>query len=637
MLSPETIQEVRDRVKVAEVVGDRVKLQRKGRSLAGLCPFHKEKSPSFHVNEERGFYYCFGCHASGDSIKFVQETEGLGFSEAIRELALRYGVEIVETRDRVDRQKDEAARRLRDDLLQCNEVAAQFFEQSLFQHPLGHWAREELERRGLEFSHHADAASDPMQLALRAFRVGYAPYSWNALAEHLRDAGANLKAAESVGLVAPRKQGAGFYDRFRHRLMFAVVDLRGKVVAFSGRALGEPDQAQLSRLGISALGTSSDTTVAKYMNSPESGIYKKREIVFGLFQARDAVRQQDECVVVEGNFDVLSLHARGLQNVVAPLGTAFTREQAAQIRRYSAKVTVLFDPDTAGVRASIAAREPAREEGLIARVAQLPKGEDPDEFVRTRGPDALKGCLRNAKGMLEFLIDQTLETGGGTDAQALGRKIAEVTELIRQEPDATVRALAQAHADSVAARLGIHDTKSVAALSRAIRAAARGETQPERRSVAPESARSKAGPRAVEESILGALVEYPMLLDEPTVVRMLAHASGELALAISVLRQHQHDLPNNLPRFPKTFGDVVARHMAAPETSQQEIAREVLLENLHRLERLDGKRSKAETVELLRRAAESGDIDAELQLLSQLSEQRRERERLRAEIEKENQ
>lgn len=622
MLAQETIQAVRERVSVAAVVGERLKLERRGRSLVGLCPFHKEKTPSFHVNEERGFYHCFGCHASGDAIKFVQETEGLGFTDAVRELAQKYGIEVVETRGAEDRARQEAATRKRNELLDTVELAARYFEQALWEHPLGHHAREELARRGLD-------AVQSSPGALAAFRVGYAPHGWDTLATELRRTGANLQAAEAVGLLGARKQGSGHYDRFRHRLMFAVIDLRGKVVAFSGRALDPPDGGELARLGLPALGDSGEAA-AKYLNSPESSVYKKRETVFGLFQARDAVRRANECVLVEGNFDVVSLHARGIENVVAPLGTAFTREQATQIRRYAGNVTLLFDGDSAGLRATRAAREPCKEEGLVPRVARLPQGTDPDDFVRTRGAEGLQTCLRNASGMLEFLIEDTLTTEfHEADAEARGRKVAEVVELIRAEQDPTVRALAQSYADTVAQRLGIRDVDGLRALSRAIRGAARSSVSAEPTlPPPPERARSRGSVAAIEAAVLGVLVEYPALLQDADVQVALGQVEGSLALAIVALQRHQHELVEALDRFGP-LSSVVARHLAAPEIGDETLARELLLENLHRLSRLSARRGKDDALTELRRAAQSGDVEAELRLLTELQDAARERERQR--------
>src|SRR4051812_21526952 len=295
MIGQETIDRVRRETKLVELVGETVKLQRRGRSFTGLCPFHKEKTPSFHVNAERGFYHCFGCHASGDAFKFVQETEGLDFVEAVRSLAERAGIDVIENETDAERKQQAEAKQRQKELYDLNDRAAEYFERMLREHPLSEAARAELARRGLV----PTSPTDEMADALQAFRIGYAPYGWDGLARFLRESGLSAKAAETVGLLAPRKNGPGHYDRFRHRLMFAVIDVQGHVVAFSGRALDEPTADDLRAAGVESMGSGgSGEAPAKYVNSPESPVYRKREAVFGLYQSRQALRGGDPCLVV---------------------------------------------------------------------------------------------------------------------------------------------------------------------------------------------------------------------------------------------------------------------------------------------------------------------------------------------------
>lgn len=615
VLSEETIQQVRTQSNIVKVVGERVKLQRAGRSHKGLCPFHQEKTPSFHVNEERNFYHCFGCHAHGDSIRFVQETEGLSFVEAVTDLARRFGVEIVETRSDGERRREQAVRREQDELYSVSETAAQYFERCLTEHPLASLARDELERRGLRPQDDAAVAE-----TLRAFRIGYAPYGWDGLTAALRRSGLSHVAGEKVGLLAPRRNGPGHYDRFRHRLMFAVMDLRGRVIAFSGRSLPEPEAELLTRHGIAPVGSGGDEP-AKYINSPESPIYKKREAVFGLYQARDQVRRLDRCVLVEGNFDVVSLHARGIGNVVAPLGTAFTREQAGLVKRYTQNVTLLFDADGAGRRATAAAREPCQQEGLLARVATLPDGTDPDDLVRERGAEALNAIVKGAKGMLEYLIASALEGGiSADDPESQGRKIQEVLELIKSEDDPTVRALARAHADTIAARLGIADVRSMSALQAAVRQATAPRSSDASRggrAKAPEQARSHSRYDAIEATVLGALTEYPELLQHADVQAMLPYATGPLALAVAQLSRAV-SVSDELERFAVEARAVVARHLAAPEYDDAATALRVLLDNLNKLEVREHKRLKLHLDEELRQARSLGDHERQDEILREL-------------------
>jgi DNA primase len=631
VISHETIEAVRHRANIIAIIGERVRLERRGQSHIGLCPFHKEKSPSFHVNAERGFYYCFGCQATGNVISFIQQLDGLTFPEAVRELAERAGVEVQETGSTIDRQQETEARRRRDELYVAGSLAAEYFERCLREHPLGHLARAELSRRQLDAEHATGAAE-----ALAAFRVGYAPYGWDGLARHLRDASFNLRAAEAVGLLGERRSGDGHYDRFRHRLMFAVMDLQGRVIAFSGRSLAEPSPEELAAAGIPAPRPTPGKVAeppAKYYNSPESPIYRKREAVFGLFQARQFVRENDRCVVVEGNFDVVSLHARGIKHVVAPLGTAFTAEQASQIKRYTTNVTFLFDGDAAGGRATRAAREPCQKQGLLARVAQPPQGLDPDEIVRQGGREAIDRILAGSRALLEYLIDTALQSGFSTDdAVARAAKVREVGELIAAEEDPAVRSMAERHADDVAGRLGIvagEDIKGFRAIRSAVLGAARGpgaSAAPAPRAATPEQARSPSRVDQIKFQVLGAALEFPALLGEPNVAELLEVAEGDLGVGLKVIQElsaQGRDLASVaadpaafIGEFPESLRAQVSMRLAVPELTKAEAARSVLVENLWKLRRLHQRRERASVVEELRHAAATGDLETELSLLS---------------------
>ncbi len=643
-----------------------MRLERRGQSHLGLCPFHKEKSPSFHVNAEKGFFYCFGCQAGGNVISFVQQVDGLTFPEAVRELAERAGIEVQETGSDAERQQEAEARRRRDELYVAGSLAAEYFERCLREHPFAGLAQAELRRRQLT-QELADGTND----ALAAFRVGYAPYGWDGLVRHLREARFNLRAAEAVGLLGERKSGDGHYDRFRHRLMFAVMDLQGRIVAFSGRSLEEPSPEELARAGIAPPQKPAEPP-AKYYNSPESPIYRKREAVFGLFQARQAVREQDRCVVVEGNFDVVSLHARGIKHVVAPLGTAFTGEQAAQIKRYTSNVTLLFDGDGAGQRATHSAREPCQKQGLQARVAQLPKGADPDDLVRKGGKEAIERVLAGSRPLLEYLIDTALQGGFATD-DSVGRaaKLREVEELILAEEDPAVKAMAERFADEVAGRLGIlagEDIRSFRAIRAAVSGAARavagggsgaapagggapgqrgatGQWAPRaagapapQRAAPPEQARSPMRVDLIRNQVLGAALEFPALMADAEVASLLDVVDGDLALGLAVigslaaegwsLASAAADPPAFMARFPEALRPQAAMRLVAPELKSHEAARGVLIDNLSKLRRLQQRRERAGVVEELRRAAATGDLDAELNLLRQQMARARARHKL---------
>jgi DNA primase len=633
MIGQETIDRVRRETKIVELVGETVKLQRRGRSFTGLCPFHKEKTPSFHVNAERGFYHCFGCHASGDAIKFVQETEGLDFVEAVRSLAERAGIDVVDNESDAERQQQAEARRRQQELYDLNDRAAEYFERMLREHPLSALARAELDRRGLTPSKPTDEMAD----ALQAFRLGYAPYGWDGLVRFLKESGLSARAAETVGLVAPRKTGSGHYDRFRHRLMFAVIDVNGRVVAFSGRALPEPSAEELRQSEIEAMGAASEAP-AKYVNSPESPIYRKREAVFGLYQSRQALRGGDPCLVVEGNFDVVSLHARGIRSVVAPLGTAFTVEQARQIRRFTTDVVLMFDGDSAGKRATNASREPCQQAELTAKVVSLPAGKDPDDFVRERGPEGIVHLLKHSRGILEYLIDLALSEEllhAGVEVRA--KSVQFVTKLIAAEKEPTLRELAETFADGlVAARLKIHqdnadEVRTLKALTRALQARpvnARGPSMP----ASPYRARSPNRLDEVPKLILGAILDFPELIEDPAADLAAGVLENDWALAFAALRQHiqggRLENPQDvLAKLSPPIHPFALARLAAPRHERLEDARTELVDNVKKLRSLELKREKSDVTEELEEMQRLGDSKQEDALLQQLFEKARARNR----------
>lgn len=620
LISEETIRLVRDRTDIQAVVGETVKLTRRGRSWIGLCPFHKERSPSFHVTPERGIFHCFGCGEHGNAFDFLMKVEGLSFPESVRRLADRAGVEITENRSPAARREEDAARKLREDLFAINALAASFFEQMMAEHPHGKLAIEELARRGLIPS----TPTDVIATALQSFRVGYAPAEWAGLAAFLRQQGVSPNAAEQAGLLLPRASGGGFYDRFRNRLMFAVVDLQGRVVGFSGRVLPDP------QTGIT------DKETGKYINSPETPVYRKGELVFGLFQARQAIRQAERAVLVEGNFDVVSLHARGIPNVVAPLGTAFTPEQATAIKRFAPEIILLFDGDAAGRKAVKAAREPCKKAGLVAKAATLPEGIDPDELSRDRGPEAVISVIQASRGLLEHLVDACLDARfTSASAEERAERLREVVELINGEDDPTVRAMAQQFADDVARRLvqrddamGLADATTFRALVRAVQAGVRqgAASAPSEHEATPSAPRDP-----VTEEVLGALLDFPSLLEEVPEEHWSC-ISGDAALVVAVLQEThpEQDAEKFLANLPSSFQSFALQRLTAPVYSDLTTAKTQLEANLRKLKVRALQQEHALLKSEAARAERQGDFDAELASLREIEERTRLRMQLRS-------
>jgi DNA primase len=559
MIDQATIDTVRERTDIVALIGETMRLVKRGRSHIGLCPFHKEKTPSFHVNKERGRFMCFGCKESGDAIEFVVKSEGRSFREAVGELAARIGIEVGDDSTEEGRREAAATRRASDDLYAINALAATFFEMSLRgyagdgtgAHPMAGAARAELARRGLGERTETE----------QAFRIGYAPAAWNGLVEFLKQQGASMTAAEKVGLVVPRLGAeGGFYDRFRHRLMFPVIDAMGRVVAFSGRCLA---------------GWGDEVDGAKYVNSPESPIYTKGEHLFGLWQGKQAIRQTETAILVEGNFDVVSLHARGISNAVAPLGTAFTSQQARLMKKFASKVVVMFDGDAAGKKATRAARGPIGDAGLSAKVAALPAGADPDDYARTRGPEALTVLASNARGMLEYLIDEALgERFAESSLEEQRASIGEVAKILREERDPTLRSMARIYVDRIASKLTVGGRPMVdlKQLERAVMGDGRADTLSP--SEAPTWRTDGLG-----LAIVGAIIDYPELASEAAIQASAMTLNGDEALALAAA------LKGSAP--PSSLQEWVNGRMVAPEFESVAEARQSVIENAATLKRFE--------------------------------------------------
>lgn len=486
MIPEDKVAEVRDRADIVAIVREHVDLKRSGTSLKGLCPFHNEKTPSFYVHPDRGFFHCFGCQVSGDAITFLMRIDGLAFPDAVRALAEKVGVEITDLDDE-EASAAKQARVRRERLLSVLESAAGFFVKSLDAHRFGEMAWAELSRRGIE------------RPTVERFRLGYAPHGWDELATFLGKRGVSPRDAEQVGLIVPRKQGEGHYDRFRHRLMFPIADVHGKIVAFSGRSLAAPPGEEELR-----------EAPAKYINSPETALYKKGEILFGLHEARVELRREGIALLCEGNFDVVSLAQYGFANVVAPLGTAFTEAQAKLLRRFVASAVLLFDGDAAGRKAVAAAQPLLARAGIAGKVVTLPPGADPDSFLRERGAAALRALVDQAPAIVDWLIERAAHEAGRDPAaraeaiESLGPVIASIDSPVE----------ARLYVERVAHAFEIGD---LGAVRDQLRRGARG-ARPARRA-APDGAAPVTTPvrapevrlPALEAQLVGAFLDQPGL------------------------------------------------------------------------------------------------------------------------------
>jgi len=395
-IDPETIREIHSRTDLASLIGSSVALRKRGRDLVGLCPFHAERTPSFHVHAQEGFFKCFGCGAYGDAIAFVQRMENLTFPDAARLLATRAGIELA-----AETATDARRRSERETIYEANKVAMAFFARTLLSEE-GEEARRYCEQRSIE------------PATIERFSLGYAPNRWDALVEELRRAQIDVAVAAKAGLVKPRQSG-GYYDFYRNRLMIPTFSTTGEVLAFGGRALGDAEQ--------------------KYVNTATTPVYTKGHHVFALNLARRAAATEGSLIVVEGYLDCIALHQAGFENTVASLGTAFTEDQARELRKYAEHIYVCFDADAAGSAAAEKAIETAvrvvENAGSAVRVVTLPQGEDPDTFVRSHGAPALRALLDGATPAVEFRLERELwRLRSGFDSPSVISRKAET--LIRE-------------------------------------------------------------------------------------------------------------------------------------------------------------------------------------------------------------
>jgi DNA primase len=426
----EILSEILSRASIVDVIGEHLPLRKVGNGFQGVCPFHADSKPSFHVNETRQFFHCFGCGAGGNVYHFLMRMHHMTFPEAVRHLAGRYGVELPE---RPQSPEEKRRRAEREGLFEVNELGAAFFRSSL-NGSQGEAARRYLEGRGISPE------------TTEMFDLGYAPPGWHGLVDHLKRASVDLRSAERAGLIIPRKS-KGYYDRFRDRLIFPIHDEAGRNVGFGGRTLGED--------------------LPKYINSPDSPLFAKKRNLYGLHRARHAIRAADTAVVVEGYTDLLALHQYGVGFAVATLGTALTLDHLRTLKRHTSNIVHVFDADEAGERATLRAVDLCLDGGVWARVLRLPPGHDPDTYVREKGGEAFQDELRRAVPLLEFWIQRLTERH---DIDALEGKIRVLDEMVPRLRRLGNKVAVDHYAAMTAERLGIAESRIHEMLDRGAKA-----------------------------------------------------------------------------------------------------------------------------------------------------------------------
>ena len=435
-----TIQDIRSRVDIVGLIGRYVELRRAGRNWKGLCPFHSEKTPSFNVNPDRQIFHCFGCHEGGDVIGFLMKHDGLSFPEAVRNLAAECGIEVEEAS-----WGDQRERGLREKLLAANELAQALYRECL-EAEEGQTARDYLKGRGFDDE------------VIARYAIGYAPDRWDAVATRLERQGIPGTIGEKAGLLAKRERQQGYYDRLRGRVTFPIHDVRGRVVGFGGRALGEGGDAP------------GEEKKPKYLNTPETPLFRKRETFYGFPDALSEVRRAKRAIICEGYFDRIALSRAELGEALATCGTALTPEHAKQLERRTKEVVLLFDGDEAGRQAMERSLHVLLPEGLRVRAAALSRGEDPDSFLARRGAEALRDLVDGSRDAVEQVIQWAVDAGCATPAQKAD-VVNRVVPLVARIADSVERV-------EYARRLATWTATDEQAVQAAVRTVARGGNAP---------------------------------------------------------------------------------------------------------------------------------------------------------------
>ncbi len=500
MITAETIEKIKETARIEEVVGDFVHLKKRGSSLIGNCPFHGEKTPSFHVSVNKGIYKCFGCGVAGDSVRFVMDHEKYTYPEALKYLATKYNIEVEET---VESKEQIELNSARESLYIVSQFAANYFEEQL-------WNSDDGKAIGLSYFKERGFRED----IIKKFNLGYSPDVWDALTlEAVKNQHAE-EYLEKTGLSIRNDKGK-LYDRFRGRVMFPIHNFTGRVIGFGGRTL------------------KTDKNVPKYVNSPESDIYHKSNVLYGLYHAKKAIRDQDNCYLVEGYADVLAVHQAYIENVVASSGTSLTIEQIKLISRFTQNVTILYDGDAAGIKASLRGLDMILEEGLNVKVVSFPDGDDPDSYMHKVGAGAFKTYIEEQRQDFILYKANILLAEAGKDPIKRAGIIRDIVESIAKIPDnikASVFVRECSHLLEIEERVLLTELNAIK-LAKSKKAAAPTAPKPSsfgHPDMPPDDLFAEEGPSDIPTQIATEQISSD-LLQEHEIVRLLLTFGHELA------------------------------------------------------------------------------------------------------------
>ncbi len=575
-LSEEKVSEIRDRSSIVEVVSDYVSLKKAGKNHRGLCPFHSEKTASFMVNEEKQIFHCFGCGEGGDVFTFLMKVGHFSFPQAVEELAKRYGVRLP-SRELSASQKKEMAKK--EILFQINQIACEYFHDLLTRRREGEEGRRYLSQRGI-----------PQEI-VSEHRLGYSVDRWDGLVRHFQERNVSLELAWELGLIFPKKKtgsptpregrrpdAAGWYDAFRGRILFPIFDIHQRIVGFGGRVVGEGQP--------------------KYLNSPESTIYHKGEVLYGLQVAKRYAAEKDCVIIVEGYFDLLTLHQYGLKQSVATLGTALTTQHLRALKRYTKNLITLFDSDQAGVKATLRVLPLFLEEDVGGKAIILPNGEDPDAFLRKRNLEEFGKRVAQAVPLVDFFFEQLMKT---YDLKSIDGKVKVAKEgvaLLSKIPDKIRRDF---YVRGLAERLDVKESFLYEMLHSPPREPSKAGEDLGRSSLQGSFPRS-------EEMVIRLMVHHPEVIPAISEEGVLEEFESPILQKIAeglkdlYLRRGKLDLPEALANFDEDLKGRL-RELVFHEGGLEGGDRERILKDC--IQKIRGKRLKREKGELLKRIKEA--------------------------------
>ncbi len=469
----ETISRIKNAANIVDIISDSVALKKSGLNYLGLCPFHTEKTPSFTVSPDKQIFYCFGCHTGGNVFSFIMQHEGLAFPEAVRALGKKYGIEIPDERMTPGQKRHYSER---EKLFRVNELAMSFFRESFHKGATGQRAKAYLVGRGMT------------QKIIDEHQLGYAPNRWDGLLRYMGQKRVPLEVLAKSGLIIPRKNNSGYYDRFRDRIIFPIFDLNRQVVGFGGRVMGDD--------------------MPKYLNSPETPLYNKRRSLYGIQEAKQEARKTSVIYLVEGYFDALAMHLYGIRNTVATLGTALTVEHVQLIKGLvgpSGYAILVYDSDQAGINAAKRSISIFEQGMLDARILVLPEGYDPDDFLKEQGPESFLKVSKKALGMVPFLIDSAIERHG-LSVEGKVKVVAALKDALAAIEDTIARAL---YIKKLAERLDIDETAIMDHVRQAMQRTDPRGTKDHADRFRPHDSGSR-----MEQQIVAMMLRYPVMIPE---------------------------------------------------------------------------------------------------------------------------